>query len=296
MRRDIEFNAEGVTLRGWLYLPRPSPGPLPIIIMSHGFSAVKEQYLDRYADVFSREGFAVLVYDHRDLGASDGEPRQEMDPWAQIRDYRHAITFVRTLKEVDRERIGIWGTSYSGGHVLVVGAIDRRVKCVVSQVPAISGSASAQRRVRPDLVAALLERFNADRERRFAGEPPTMVPVVSEDPAAPCALPGRQCWDFFMGTQSFAPAYRNEVTLRTLEMVREYEPGIYISRISPTPLLMIVAARDTLSPTDLALQAFQQALEPKKLILINGGHFDPYLKLFPEASGEARDWFRQHLL
>ncbi len=98
-----------------------------------------------------------------------------------------------------------------------------------------------------------------------------------------------------MGTQTFAPGYRNEVTLRTLEMAREYEPGIYVSRISPTPLLMIVAARDTLSPTDLALQAFQQALEPKKLILLDGGHFDPYLRLFPEASGAARDWFKEHL-
>ncbi len=295
MRRDIEFNAEGVILRGWLYLPEKLAGRAPAIVMSHGFSAVKEQYLDRYAEVFSREGFAVLVFDHRNLGASDGEPRQEMDPWAQVRDYRHAITFARTLKEVDRERIGIWGTSYSGGHVLIVGAIDRRVKCVVSQVPAISGSGSAQRRVRPDLVPALLERFNADREARFAGKPPSMVPVVSEDPGAPCALPGKECWDFFMGTQSFAPAYRNEVTLRTMEMAREYEPGIYVPRISPTPLLMIIADRDTLSPTDLALQAYQQALEPKQLVLIRGGHFIPYIDRFQEASTAARDCFKMHL-
>src|ERR1041385_87773 len=73
-----------------------------------------------------RGGFAVVVFDNRNFGASDGQPRQEIDPWQQIRDYSDAITFARTLEQTDRERIGIWGSSYSGGHVLIVAAIDRR--------------------------------------------------------------------------------------------------------------------------------------------------------------------------
>ena len=138
MRKDIEFNAEGVVLRGWLYLPDGTPTPVPTVVMAHGFSALKEQYLDDFAKVFEKAGLATLVFDNRNFGASEGEPRQEIDPIQQVRDYRHAITFARTLPEVDRDRIGIWGTSYSGGHVLMVGAIDRRVKCVVSQVPTIN--------------------------------------------------------------------------------------------------------------------------------------------------------------
>ncbi|MCP8323195.1 MAG: alpha/beta fold hydrolase, partial [Candidatus Methylarchaceae archaeon HK02M2] len=130
----MEFDAENVTLRGWLYLPDGSIGPVPTIIMAHGFTAVKEMYLDKYAEVFADAGLGVLVFDNRNFGASDGEPRQEIDPWAQVGDYRHAISFARTLPEVDKEKIGIWGTSYSGGHVLMVGAVDPRVKCVVSQV------------------------------------------------------------------------------------------------------------------------------------------------------------------
>src|SRR6266481_3122041 len=90
-------------------------------------------------EVFVKGGLAVLVYDNRCFGASDGEPRQEIDPILQVRDYQHAISFARTLPEVDKERIGIWGTSYTGGHVLIVAAIDKRVKCVVSQVPVVSG-------------------------------------------------------------------------------------------------------------------------------------------------------------
>src|ERR1700738_4466129 len=123
-RRDIEFNAEGVILRGWFYAAEASPAP--VVVMAHGFSAVKEMYLDSFAEVFAAAGLNALVFDNRGFGASQGEPRQEIDPWAQVRDYRHAITYAGTRPEVDRERIGIWGSSYSGGHVLVAAAIARR--------------------------------------------------------------------------------------------------------------------------------------------------------------------------
>ena len=148
MRKNIEFRTEdGITLRGWHYVPDTGKGPFPTIVMAHGFSATKELFLDKYADLYCASGMAVLVYDHRNLGASDGEPRQEIDPWAQINGYRDAITFVETLPETDASKIGIFGSSYSGGHVLVVGALDRRVKCVVSQVPLVDGPRNAQRLV-----------------------------------------------------------------------------------------------------------------------------------------------------
>src|ERR1700733_1233723 len=138
-RRDVEFDAEGVTLRGWFYPADGAQRAAGTVVMAHGFSAVKEMYLDAFAEVFAAAGLNALVFDNRNFGASDGEPRQEIDPWAQVRDYRHAITFASTLPQTDANRIGIWGSSYSGGHVLVVGAIDRRVKAAVSQVPLISG-------------------------------------------------------------------------------------------------------------------------------------------------------------
>src|SRR3954452_24127558 len=135
MRHDVEFDAEGVTLRGWLYVPGDASGPAPTVVMAHGFSAVKEMYLDRFAEVFADAGLNALVFDNRNFGASDGEPRQEIDPVAQVRDYRHAITYAISLTEVDRSRVGVGGSSCSGGHVLTVAAIDGRVKAVVSQVP-----------------------------------------------------------------------------------------------------------------------------------------------------------------
>jgi len=295
LRRDVEFPSEGAILRGWLYLPAASAGPAPAVVMAHGFGAVKEQYLDRYAEAFAGAGLAVLLYDHRNFGASGGEPRQEVDPTLQRRGYRDAISFARTRPEIDGERIGIWGTSFSGGHVLEVAAIDRRVTCVVAQVPTISGHASALRRTRADQVAATLARFEADREARFRGEPPAMVPAVSDDPRAACAMAGRDAFDFFMGTVPFAPSWRNAVTLRSAELSRENEPGLYVARISPTPLLMIVAMSDVLTATDLCLDAYQRALPPKRLVTVRGGHFTPYVEDFATTSAAARDWFVEHL-
>ncbi len=296
MRSDIEFDAEGVTLRGWLYRPDDASGPLPTIVMAHGFSAVKEMYLDAYAERFAEAGLAVLVFDNRGFGASDGEPRQEIDPWSQVRDYRHAITFAGQLPDVRRDAIGVWGSSYSGGHVLVVAAIDRRVRAAVSQVPLISGWRNVLRLVRADMVAQFRAMFDADRDARYAGKEPEMVPVVNDDPLGPAALPTPDSFAWFTETgRSRAPAWRNEVTLRSVELLSEYEPGVYIDRISPTPLMMVIGANDHLTVADEALAAFNRALEPKKLVLLPGGHFDAYTDDFSTAATEAADWFVQHL-
>jgi pimeloyl-ACP methyl ester carboxylesterase len=296
VRDNVAFEAsDGTTLRGWHYSPGASPAR-GAIVMAHGITSVKEMWLDRFAEVFCEAGLHVLVYDHRNLGESEGQPRQEIDPWAQIRDYRDAITFAETLPGVDAARMGLWGSSYSGGHVLVVAAFDRRVRCVVSQVPVISVRENLRRYVRPDMLAATRAMFDADRRARFAGQPPAMFPVVDEDPAAPSLLPTADSFKWFTETaRSRAPNWRNEVTLRSVEMASEYEPGLYIRHVSPTPLLLIVDTADSLAPADLALDAYERALHPKKLVLLNGGHFAAYIEDFPAASVAARDWFVQHL-
>ncbi len=298
MRRDLEFKTEdGLTLRGWLYLPDAGSGPAPTVVMAHGFSAVKEMYLDRFGEVFADAGLGALMFDYRNTGASEGKPRQHLDPWEQVGDYRDAITYASTLPEVDEERIGVWGSSYSGGHVLVVGAIDRRVKCVASQVMLISGPRLVRRLVRADQIAALRDGFVADRKARYAGEPPGMIPVVTDDPAGAAVLPTRDSFEWFMETaKARAPSWRNEVTLQSVELFTEYEPGAYIPYISPTPLLMVIADRDHLAVADEAFAAYEQAREPKKLVVLQGGHFDAYVNGgFAVTSAAARDWFVQHL-
>ncbi|MGZ3620512.1 MAG: acetylxylan esterase, partial [Candidatus Binataceae bacterium] len=132
---------------------------------------------------------------------------------------------------------------------------------------------------------------------RFRGENPAMIAVVAADPQAPSALPTPDSYQWFTDTsRERAKSWRNEVTLRTLEMLMEYEPGSYIAKISPTPLMMVVAVGDTLAAADMAIAAYNDALEPKRLVLLEGGHFDAYIADFDKAANPARDWFVTHLM
>src|SRR4051812_41466449 len=126
MRTNLRVPAGGLMLDAWFYRPDQGTGPFPVVVMSHGLATLKAMGLDAFAQVFCDAGFACLVYDHRNFGSSEGEPRNELNPWAQVHDMRDVISYARNLPEVDPERLGLWGTSFSGGHVLVVSALDRR--------------------------------------------------------------------------------------------------------------------------------------------------------------------------
>ncbi|MFI5798746.1 alpha/beta hydrolase [Streptomyces sp. NPDC051677] len=297
-REDIEFKGEGgVTLRGWFYPAEDTSAPAPVIVLAHGLSSVKEMHLDDYAVVFAEAGLNALVYDHQNFGDSDGTPRQEVDPVLQYRDFRNAITYATTRPDVDASKIGIWGSSFAGGHVLMVAAIDKRVKAVVSQVPFISGPRGLDRLVRPDFIPHIREALEGDRLHRFTDGASTMLPVVTPDPMGQAVMPSTEAYEWFSKTSADrAPNWKNEMTVRSLELASEYDPGSYISRIAPTPLLMIVAAADAVAPFEFALDAYEEAREPKQIVITQGGHFDAYSGPgFDECSAAARDHFVKHL-
>ena len=138
--------------------------------------------------------------------------------------------------------------------------------------------------------------FDDDRRARMNGEQPAMIPVVAEDPAAPSALPTPDSWTWFTQTgKTRAPSWHNEVTLRSVEMFTEYEPISYAKYVSPTPMMIVVALGDVLTVSDLALEAYEQALGPKRLVTLSGGHFDAYVNDFEASSGPATEWFVEHL-
>ncbi|KAB8239290.1 alpha/beta hydrolase [Aspergillus alliaceus] len=296
-RRDVEFKtSDRLTLRGWFFTPSSFSGTLPCLVMAHGFAAHKEMGLSKFAEYFtSNLPVAVLAYDNRCIGASDGEPRREIIPSLQISDYSDAITFAQSLPEIDAAKIAIWGSSYSGGHVLTVGAVDRRVKAVISQVPLTSGWDNFHRLNRADLIPRLNKLFEDDRHARARGAEPARVPVVDKDPHAFCVLPSE---DSYAGYGPAIPlGWKNDVTLRSLEAFRAYEPSAFIDRISPTPLLMVVMNNDVVTPSDLALGAFARAKEPKQLHVIPGGHFEPYDgPLFDKNAPVQVEFLKHHLL
>ena len=144
-RIDITFASgnKDELCRGWLYLPEPRQGRLPVVVMAHGFGAVKELRLDAYAQKFAAAGFAALVFDYRHFGSSDGEPRQLVDIGRQLEDWRAAINYARHHSELDPDQLALWGTSFAGGHVVEIAAKDPKIRCVISQVPHLDGFASA---------------------------------------------------------------------------------------------------------------------------------------------------------
>jgi len=293
-RIDVRIPADGgIELGAWLFLPEAS-GARPAITMAHGFAGTRAHGIERFAWAFATAGFVVLLHDHRNFGTSGGDIRGDIDPWRQIADWRRAISFLEERPEVDSARIGLWGTSYAGGHAIVLGASDRRLRCVVAQVPTISGHEQGLRRVSPDALPALQQAFDEDERAQLRGELPRRQAVVSADPAVPAAYRSSEAADFYL--QPIPPdVWENHITLRSTRAARMYEPGHWIARVSPTPLLLIAARDDRVTMTDLALAAYERALEPKRLVLLPGGHFDPYLDQFPQAEAAATSWFREHL-
>ena len=181
MRRDIEFTSGGETVRGWLYTPDAGDGPFPVVVMAGGWCYVKELVQPHVAQEFADTGLAAILFDYRNFGASDGARRQHIDPNAQIEDYRNAISFAETLDEVDSDRIGVWGLSYSGGHALILGATDPRVKCVSAQIPVVDGYRN-MRRVHGTIGFRRFQQLLLDdRRARFAtgedGFLPTPRPI-----------------------------------------------------------------------------------------------------------------------
>jgi len=293
-KTDVTFPAEGgVELGAWLFLP-DGDGPHPGITMAHGYAGTKEHGIEPFARAFAEAGFVVLVHDHRNFGASGGELRGDVNPWQQIADWRRAISYLESLEEVDATRIGLWGTSFAGGHAIVLGATDRRLRCVVSQVPTISGYEQGLRRIVPENIPALEESFDDDERAQFEGAPPRRQIIVSDDPNVPAAYRSREAIDFYL--QPIPEGiWENEVTVRSTRAARMYEPGAWVSRVSPTPLLMVVATEDRVTVSDVALGAYERALQPKRLALIPGSHFDPYVAQFALAAPAATAWFVEHL-
>lgn len=285
----------GGQLHAWVFRPDHG-GPAPAITMAHGFSGLKYRGLQRYAERFRDAGFAVIVHDHRNFGLSSGDIRGDIDPWRQIADWRRVITYLESLPFVDPERLGIWGTSYAGGHAMVLGATDARLRAVAVQVPIVSGYEQSLRRTPPDARAAQQAFFDDDERAQLRGEPPRRQQVVSLDPAQRAVYRSQDMLDFHHAYEiPEGVEHGDSVTVRSSRLSQMYEPGIWIPRIGPKPFLMVVARNDVITPTDLALAAYERAVEPKRLQLIDGGHFDAYRSEFEASSSAARDWFVEHL-
>ncbi len=174
---DICIPSRGEQLAAYLYRPESPHGDVPCVVMAHGFSATRDDGLPAYAEAFRDAGFAVVLFDYRHFGASTGEPRQLLDIGRQHDDYRAVVAWARRLDGIDPDRIVLWGSSFSGGHVLAVAAGDPRIAAVISQapftdaIPALYARAAEERRPPHSCgaVGSVVGRL---------GRPPQLAPAV----------------------------------------------------------------------------------------------------------------------
>ena len=292
----VTFLSEGLRCSGILYKPSvdQKATQLPAIVMAHGLSGVKEQALPQVAEIFARNGFVTLVIDYRFFGESEGEPRNQVFPLEMVEDYRNAITWISELPEVDSERIGIWGTSLSGGIVLYAATFDKRVKAVVAQVPAIFNPVIRFER-NPDAWHNDSKTISHDRVERLRTGTVNYIAIVNQ-PGQPCVLPGKEAYDFFMSTTEIAPSWRNQMTVDSIEKMREFDVISSICLLSPTPTMFIPAENDGLISIESIVNVYDIILEPKSLVSLPITHFeiynDPWLS---KAAAIASEWYRTYL-
>jgi fermentation-respiration switch protein FrsA (DUF1100 family) len=262
--------------------------------MAHGLSGVKEHCLPLVAERFAAAGFVALAFDYRFFGDSEGEPRGQHFPLELVEDYRNAITWLSDEPEVDSQRIGIWGTSYSGGLVLWVGTHDKRAKAVVAQVPSAINPES-RRAINPKTWNSVGEFLLQDRIQRYkTGIVKYMKVVSAED--EPCILPGKASYDEFMILQKIAPNWRNQLTLESLEKMREFDPVSLVHLMAPTALLLIPAENDGLIPLEAVKATYERAREPKGMTILPITHYQIYHEPWlSQASNEAISWYNKYL-
>lgn len=301
-KRAVEFSSKGTTVRGDLILP-DGTGPFPLLVMGGGWCYVKEIVMPHYAEGLVAAGCAVLMFDYRCLGASDGEPRQHIDPWMQIEDFRNAISFAATLEDIDADRIGVWGISYAGGHVLITAAIDPRVKCAISNIPVVDGFENMRRVHGTARFNDLCEALAADREQRSrSGGAGGRMAFSTRTPHEELST-----WPFPLIHEVFhdikareAPRHEHWSTAESTELLLNYTVFPYTPRITNTPVLMVVAEGDEITLWDLEIAAFHSIPSPRKELAVipKVSHMSLYSqKTHLARAGEAAARFvRQHLV
>lgn len=290
-RTDVTFPSAETVCAAWLYRPQGS-GPHPVIVMAHGLGAVRDMCLDAFAQRFCAAGYACLVFDYRYFGDSGGEPRQLLDIRCQLDDWRAAVRFVRQQPELDSRRVILWGSSFSGGHVLTIGSEDHDLAALISQCPFTDGLASVLA-VNPlsSLQVTVLSLLD------LAGSRIGARPLLVKTAARPCRAGLMTAADAMPGYLALVPprsAFRNQVSARIGLNILRYYPGRKAHRIK-VPVLFCVCLQDSVAPAKPALRYARQ-VERAEIMELNLGHFDIYRgAAFEQVMERQLAFLQQHV-
>jgi uncharacterized protein len=292
MRKPVSFFSQGVKLVGDLYLPDDLARgeKRAAIVLCHGYTGVRNIYLPDNARVLNEAGYAVLNFDYRGWGDSEG-PKTRLAPYGRVADVQAALTFLAAQPEVEASRLGLYGTSYGGATVVWVAAIDPRVKCTVSVVGIGNGARWMRSVRRPDEYHDLLDRAAADRTRRALEGASEFVE------RAEILLPDRQSAELGMAARRNNPAAVTTIPLEFVDDTLSFNPEWVVDRIAPRPVLFVTSDNDRLVPPAESEALYARAGEPKKLVMLKGfGHYEVYEgEAFRQVMKAATDWYHQYL-
>jgi len=266
MAKEIFFKSGGIQCAGDLYLPKgPKKGKRPGIVMGHGFTLVKSMLAEQ-AQHMCDAGFVVLTLDYRTFGNSGGKPRGQLFPMNEAEDFRNAISFLQARRDVDPDRIGIWGASFAGAMVTYVAALDRRVKATVAVVPVTDGYKWLKLLRSEHCFDELLSAVEADREARFKGGKGGRIPAFGPQGTL-CGLPSDDdILEFLAAVPDAFPTWRDTITLESIDRILQFSPLSFVHRISPRPYMIIsTGERDIVHPAWSVAELFDHAREPKRM-------------------------------
>ncbi len=270
----IEFVSEGATLRGRLYRPSNVSADVPVVIMAHGFS-VLAAWLEDFVTDFAQEGFAVLVFDHRNLGESDGTPRFGFDNLLQIRGYRDAINFVASQRGIDKQKIAVWGESATSLVAQFIAVLDDRVRALIAFTPVCGNSATKfdespekfewvrQNWLSLDLLTVPVRELAVRMCRLHEGE----GPVIVEGGSAVSYVTWMR--------KKYPSDWSNQVFILQRKLEAQFNEPRLPAKHLKVPTLFVIATDDEVPVCELSTnrRCFDLIDAPKQLVEITGGHF-----------------------
>lgn len=269
-RKDVTFSSQGTDCSAWLYTTE-SDSKAPIIVMAHGLGGTKEMGLDDYAEKFAKAGYSCFLFDYKNFGASGGEERQNLNVKSQLADWDSAIAHVKASEDIDSEKIALFGSSFSGGHVLRVAEKHQDVVAVISQCPFTSGIASSLV-VNPFSSIKVTNLAIADVLSRMFGFGPVMVKLAGENWST-ALMPV----DDHQGMNDLIPEvtnYKPEVWAYAAFQVLSYHPGKAAKNVK-CPVYFAICDPDSVAPSKTTAKYAAQA--PKgEVVHYPYGHFEIY--------------------
>ena len=292
-REDSDFTSDGAKCAGWLYRPDDEDEDTPVVVMAHGFGGERTYRLPAYAERFAERGIAAYVFDYRGFGDSEGEPRQLISPKRHVEDWLAAVEHVDSM---GFDGIALWGSSFSGGHVVATAArTDAEISALVAQVPFTDGRASTIHLVRKKGLGYGIRSVVSglrDQTRSLTGRAPYYVPITNDpDKFGVLNTPGAK-----EGFESIIPEgeeMENRCAARILVTVGMYRPIAEASKLD-CPAFVVKAENDLVVPTK-PIEKLIERLNADALRL-ECGHFDPYLgETFEEVVGKEADFLEDSL-